>query len=396
VTALEPGDVVEIEWTSNINDDAHVAWLSLYYTATNPLITSTQEIGGPIVERLPLTQHGTYEWTVQGLAYIDNDYHVFARIDSNVAAEINACGKDHEYNPDPTANITGCTAMLNSNLLLPAANITGLATFFYEDHDPPDDPVLVGAQAADWTSSMVVWQPNTEVDLAGYLVRCEQGSLVRTVRSAAEHKGSAPQYESALVNGLLPGQTATCSVRAYDTSGNVSGEPVTATVVPEVVISEVTIDPGNGAILVSVDNKVTAVFPPGAIVSPTLLKLTKRALPPHPIGPLEFAGGGFNLSAYSPTGGLVTQFLDDFTITVTYTLDKGALQAAGIEDDPELNLYWWDGGTWRSLLPCQGCSHDTEGQRFIVVLDHLTEFAVLAGGPSPNWRLHMPLMMKSE
>jgi hypothetical protein len=82
---------------------------------------------------------------------------------------------------------------------------------------------------------------------------------------------------------------ATCSLRAYDTSGNVSGDSSSAMIaMPEEVgvISEATISPENGATLTSVDDKVTAVFPAGLVEGDTRIKLTTRTLPPHPIGPL--------------------------------------------------------------------------------------------------------------
>jgi hypothetical protein len=289
--------------------------------------------------------------------------------------------------------------MLNPKLVLPAAHIPNLATFWYEDWDAPAAPALVGAQAVDWTSIMVLWQPNGEVDLAGYLVRCEQTGLVRTVRVPAQHMTGTLEYESAQVNGLLPYENtpATCSLRAYDTSGNVSGDSSSAMIaMPEEVgvISEATISPENGATLTSVDDKVTAVFPAGLVEGDTRIKLTTRTLPPHPIGPLEYAGAAFDLSAYGPNGVPVTEFLGDFTLTVGY----GALglQTADAEAEEELNLYWWDGEAWRWLLPCDGCSHDIEEQRFIVVLDHLTEFAVLAGEPPNRWHVYLPLIMKAE
>jgi hypothetical protein len=56
------------------------------------------------------------------------------------------------------------------------------------------------------------------------------------------------------------------ALRAYDTSGNVSGDSCSAEIVmPEEagVVSEATISPDNGATLISVDNKVTAVFSAG-------------------------------------------------------------------------------------------------------------------------------------
>jgi hypothetical protein len=109
----------------------------------------------------------------------------------------------------------------------------------------------------------VLWEPNTEVDLAGYLVRCTQGALERTVRVPAEHISGTLKYESAQVNGLKPYQISNCSLRAYDTSGNVSGFSTSAAVVPEVVVTEITVSPNQGATLQSEDGKIQVVFPPG-------------------------------------------------------------------------------------------------------------------------------------
>ena len=387
---IHPGDVVNIEWVSNIGEQ-DTAWLSLYYTTTNAIMATDQEIAGPIVERLPLTPNGSYQWHVKGLAFVDNDYHIFARIDSEATAEINACGESYEYNPDPRSSEASC-AMLNPKLVLPAAHIPDLATFWYEDWEAPASPTLVGAQAVDWTSIMVFWQPNAEVDIAGYLVRCTQASEVRTVRVPAQHMAGTQDYESAQVNGLRPYQTSTCSLRAYDTSGNVSGNSASAEVVPDVVISEATISPDNGATLISVDEKITAVFPPGIVDGDTRIKLVTRNLPPHPIAPLTFGGTGFNLSAYGPNGIPVNQFLGNFTVEVSY--GGSDVTSAGADRAETLNLYWWDGDTWQSLLPCEGCYHDIEGQRFIVVLDHLTEFAVLAGQQPDIWLQYLPIIMK--
>jgi hypothetical protein len=239
---------------------------------------------------------------------------------------------------------------------------------------------------------MVLWEPNAEVDIAGYLVRCTQASEVRTARVPAQHMAGSALYESAQVNGLRPYQISTCSVRAYDTSGNVSGNSASAEVVPDVVISEATISPDNGATLISVDEKITAVFPPGIVDGDTRIKLITRSLPPHPIAPLAFTGTAFNLSAYGPNGIPVNQFLGEFTVEVSY----GELgdTAAGADRVETLNLYWWDGATWQGLLPCEGCYHDIEGQRFVVVLDHLTEFAVLAGQQPYSSLQYLPLILK--
>jgi len=385
---IYPGDIIDIRWVSNIGEQ-DTAWLSLYYTTTDAMLGEGQEIVGPIVERIPLTANGSYQWHVKGLAGVDIFYHIFARIDSEATAEINACGESYQYNPDPTSVEASC-AMLNPKLVLPAANIPDLATFWYIDVVAPASPTLVGAQAVDWTSIMVLWEPNAEVDIAGYLVRCTQASEVRTARVPAQHMAGSALYESAQVNGLRPYQASTCSLRAYDTSGNISGDSASVEVVPDVVISEATISPDKGATLTSVDEKITAVFPPGIVDGDTLIKLVTRSLPPHPVAPLAFTGTGFNLSAYGPSSIPVSEFLGEFTLEVSYG-DLSDTSAGRVET---LNLYWWDGETWQGLLPCEGCYHDVEEQRFVVILDHLTEFAVLAGEQPDSFLLYLPIIMK--
>ena len=236
---------------------------------------------------------------------------------------------------------------------------------------------------------MVLWQPNSDVDLAGYLVRCAQGPLVRTVRTAAVQTSDSLFLESAQVNGLNPNQEATCSVRAYDTSGNISGSSNSTTVVPENITSQAIIEPQSGGALVSPNGKVTAAFPSGAVESKTLVRYTQRPAPPQPTGSLQYAGTSFDLSAFGPTGDPVTQFMRDFTLDILY--EDRDWQQAGITGEDLLNLYWWDGGAWQGLLPCDGCAHDTDGNRFTVLLDHLSEFALL-GGPTLRPRLYLPLL----
>jgi hypothetical protein len=60
-------------------------------------------------------------------------------------------------------------------------------------------------------------------------------------------------------------------------------------------------------------------------------------------------------------------------------------QSAGVAVETELNLYYWDGQQWRAILPCAGCSQDVVNNRITVVLDHLTEFALLADGRSQHY-----------
>jgi len=73
----------------------------------------------------------------------------------------------------------------------------------------------------------------------------------------------------------------------------------------------------------------------------------------------------------------VTTFDQPYTITIHY--DEADWQAAGIWPEAGLNLAYWDADTaaWVGLFPCAGCSLDTVNNVLVVVLDHLSEFAMV-------------------
>jgi hypothetical protein len=93
-------------------------------------------------------------------------------------------------------------------------------------------------------------------------------------------------------------------------------------------------------------------------------------------GELRFGGIAFNLKARDAGGHPVTQFGQAFTLEIHY--EDWQWQSGGIGYEELLNLYWDTGTNWQPVLPCDGCSIDTENNVIIVTLDHLTEFA-LAG-----------------
>ncbi|MDM8520839.1 hypothetical protein QUF64_12390 [Anaerolineales bacterium HSG6] len=57
-----------------------------------------------------------------------------------------------------------------------------------------------------------------------------------------------------------------------------------------------------------------------------------------------------------------------FTMTVSYP--ESAWQRAGVADESQLNLYLFNELTqqWEALLPCPGCLHDQQANRFVVVI----------------------------
>ncbi len=111
--------------------------------------------------------------------------------------------------------------MLDSSLFLPIDQLYAPGSVRIQDNIPPGAPTGVDSRPEGISSVVVRWQPNSEKDLAGYLVTCQQAALTRVVRVAAQIQASQTLSETARVNGLNA-EPATCTVEAYDSSGNVS------------------------------------------------------------------------------------------------------------------------------------------------------------------------------
>jgi hypothetical protein len=133
-------------------------------------------------------------------------------------------------------------------------------------------------------------------------------------------------------------------------------------------------------------------LPAGLVTSTTTFTYTQIVTPTQATGGFAFAGRSFTLIATDAAGQPVTTFAGRYTITLNY--QDADWQVAGIPTEANLNLYYWNGTTWVALLPCAGCSLDTVNNRITVVLDHLTEFALL-GKPWLNW-IYLPLVRKGN
>ena len=53
---------------------------------------------------------------------------------------------------------------------------------------------------------------------------------------------------------------------------------------------------------------------------------------------------------------------------------------AGVDDESTLNLYYWNGDQWQGVLPCSGCSLDTDNNVLVAVLGHFSEFGFMGDG----------------
>ena len=92
-------------------------------------------------------------------------------------------------------------------------------------------------------------------------------------------------------------------------------------------------------------------------------------------------------------GDPVNSFNQPFTMTLFY--NDSDWQNAGIADENDLNVYWWNGSTWIGMLPCAGCSHDTVHNKFVLVLDHLTEFTIMKSEGTETY-VYLPLIIKKQ
>ncbi len=246
-----------ISWTSDLAE----GWISLYYEQIAGGLDASQVAVGPIVERLPLEASGVYSWNLEGIA--TGSYRVFARIDTDIAMAVANCGPDYQYNPDPTAQ--GCNTMLDAGLFMPIDEVYAPGSVRIRDTVPPAPPSGVDSRPEGVSSVVVRWRPNAEKDLAGYLVTCQQGALTRVVRAVAQIQASQTLSDSARVNGLSA-VPASCSVEAYDNSGNVglasastSSTPTGNIPLPPAQVQNVQLQPvGPGQIQISWQPSVLA------------------------------------------------------------------------------------------------------------------------------------------
>lgn len=138
-----------------------------------------------------------------------------------------------------------------------------------------------------------------------------------------------------------------------------------------------TVQPGEVATLTLPSGRGQIEFPADLVTLPTTFTYTAQNAPSQALGSYTFAGLSFTLVATDANGNPVTLFPANYTIQLTY--QDSDWQDAGIADESLLNLAYWDtaAGQWVNVLPCGGCSLDPEQNQLVVVLNHLTEFALI-------------------
>jgi len=135
-------------------------------------------------------------------------------------------------------------------------------------------------------------------------------------------------------------------------------------------ITTSTLNPQTGGVLNSTDGNLQINFPANALTVPITVTLTNADQLSALAG---FSGIAFSLTAVDNRGNSVKQFVQPFTLTLHYT--DTDWQNAGIGQESDLNLYFWNGAAWVLIPPCSAC-HDLVANTLTVQLDHLTLFAL--------------------
>ncbi len=134
-------------------------------------------------------------------------------------------------------------------------------------------------------------------------------------------------------------------------------------------------DPGTG----TTDDTFSIMFPISSvpisepvkiIYTNAIIPVKEQPLPEH-MGMLR----DFMLTAQTISGVPVTTFAMSYTMDLVYTEQE--LTAAGIWDEETLNVAYWQDSEWHPMLPCDGCEHAPEENRFTIVADHFTDYAVM-------------------
>lgn len=388
-----------VDWTVVLAAD-----LALHQTSRPVMVLS----GEPVTYTLTITNHGP---SVATNIYLTETLPVSAILLATSAGcqpspELVICAL-----PDLAANATA-TITLTAHY-----THTGVMTNNAALASVVADPLLTNNQAQAQTQ--VITRPATL--LTGQPLSVTTSNNVTFTFAGLDGGAGIAGFECALDSGVFSRCSSpqrysnltvgghTFQVRTYDHLGYRDLTPVeaswlvtqvhvppTPTPLPPTPIPPSEITPEEGGVVITEDQALTLTFPAGAVKRGVNITITRMSGPPQSTSAFAFAGKAFSIIAHDLNDQPVTSFSQPFILVLTYA--DSDWQAAGITDESQLNLYFWDGRSWQALLPCTGCALDTENNRITIRLDHLTEFALLAPitspVPTPRNSLYVPFVQR--
>ncbi len=304
-----------------------------------------------------------------------------------------------------------------------------MALGFLVGHEPrpalaaPGKPALNAVATSTPTLSATPSATHTEVATSSTLAGPSATESAAPPFTSTSTPGSSPTGSSAVTNSptppssmtptqtpgtgasgtpspsAVPGTTLTASPSATGTptpTATVSMSPTssatpsptgtltatqTSTSTPQSQ-AQIAVGPDDPATLPLPNGWGEITFPAGLVPTLTYFTYVEIDSPSAAITGFGFAGRAFSLNALDSEGVPVNSFASPFRIALTYA--EIDWLSTGIADEGTLNLYHWDGSTWVGLLPCEGCLLDTDNNQVVVMVDHLTEFALLAPLVAPT------------
>ncbi len=147
--------------------------------------------------------------------------------------------------------------------------------------------------------------------------------------------------------------------------------------------------PTSGGTFTSADGIVQLQVPANAVSEPVTIYYSRLFTPTTSLPSSSLFALGFNLHAIKADGTTVTQFAHPLTLIISYPSDA-ILAGMGINEN-DLSLSYWDGGQWQTAFPCSGCTINTVQNKITVILDHFTEFALIAAED----QIFLPSLLRS-
>ncbi len=225
----------------------------------------------------------------------------------------------------------------------------------------------------------------------GYLVTFHRS--LEEIETGTTPRSIGPFNQSSVITVFNPNETWYWRAAArYDFGWGAFSEPRSFTT-PTAAASG-TITPEAGGTFMPDPGFLTVQFPPDAVTQETELDFELFAVPQVGIpGDYQFGNRSFALTA-TADGEPVTMFEKPFTMTIKY--DTAELLLAGIVNPEDLNVVYWNGTEWTEILPCEGCGINTATSTVTLVLDHLTEFALVAPVDTTQAinRVYLPAIMR--